>query len=60
VAIVGAGLVGLPIALGLMYRNIPVTIYEQALELKEIGAGLAISNTGKTCLNFLDPRLVEA
>jgi salicylate hydroxylase len=59
VAIIGAGLVGLPIALGLIHRNIPVTIYEQTFELKEIGAGVGISSNGKACLNFLDPRLAE-
>ncbi|KAL5603890.1 hypothetical protein FOVSG1_006640 [Fusarium oxysporum f. sp. vasinfectum] len=60
IAIIGAGLVGLPIALGLINRNIYVTIYEQTLELREIGAGLGISSNGKACLNFLDPRLAEA
>jgi salicylate hydroxylase len=59
VAIIGAGLVGLPIAIGLIHRNIPVTIYEQAFELKEIGAGIGISSNGKACLSFLDPRLPE-
>ncbi|KAH7471972.1 hypothetical protein FOMA001_g13194 [Fusarium oxysporum f. sp. matthiolae] len=59
IAIIGAGLVGLPIALGLIYRNIPVTIYEQTHALKEIGAGIGISGSGKACLNFLDPKLAE-
>lgn len=59
IAVIGAGLVGLPMALGLMHRNIPVTIYEQTCELKDIGAGIGISGIGKACLNFLDPKLAE-
>jgi hypothetical protein len=36
------GLSVFPFALGLMHRNIPVTIYEQGSGLKDSGAGIGI------------------
>lgn len=60
VAIVGGGLIGLHVALGLVRRNIPVTVYEQALELKEIGAGVGFSFNIVECMNTLDPRINKA
>jgi glycine/D-amino acid oxidase-like deaminating enzyme len=42
VAIVGAGLGGLAAALFLRKADIDVTVYEQARELHEVGAGIVV------------------
>ena len=50
VAIVGGGIGGLTAALALIRRGIDVDVYEQAPELRELGAGVQISaNVGSAC-----------
>ena len=46
VLIAGAGLGGLAAALALLRKGIDVDVYEQAAELKEVGAGVQISANG--------------
>jgi salicylate hydroxylase len=58
VAIVGGGIGGLAAALALIQRGIDVDVYEQAPELKELGAGVQISSNGTRVLYAL--RLGEA
>lgn len=53
VAIVGAGIGGLAAALAMLQRGIDVTVYEQAPELREVGAGIQISANGTRLLNSL-------
>jgi salicylate hydroxylase len=53
VAIVGAGLGGLAAALALVRRGVDVDVYEQALELRELGAGVQISANGTRVLHAL-------
>jgi len=53
VAIVGGGIGGLTAALGLPRHGIDVTVYEQATELKELGAGVQISPNGTKVLYSL-------
>ena len=43
VAVVGAGLGGLAAALFMRRAGLDVTVYEQALELREVGAGIVVS-----------------
>ena len=50
VLIVGAGIGGLTCALALLQRGIDVEVYEQAAELREIGAGVQISANGTRVL----------
>jgi salicylate hydroxylase len=50
VLIVGAGIGGLAAALALLRRGFDVDVYEQAPELKEVGAGVAISANGTAVL----------
>jgi salicylate hydroxylase len=43
VAVVGGGIGGLTLAIALVASDVPVTVYEQAPEHREIGAGVALS-----------------
>ena len=53
VAIIGAGIGGLTAALALIRQGIGVDVYEQAPELKELGAGVQISSNGTRVLYAL-------
>ena len=61
VAIVGAGLGGLAAALFMRRAGLDVTVYEQALELREVGAGIVVSPNMVRVLDKLGlaPRLSE-
>lgn len=50
IAIVGGGIGGLAAALALLKRGIDVTVYEQAPELREIGAGVQTTPNGTRVL----------
>ena len=53
VVVVGAGIGGLAAALALIQRGIDVDVYEQAPELRELGAGVQISANGTRVLHAL-------
>src|SRR3954471_23178164 len=53
VAIIGAGIGGLTAALALIRQGIGVDVYEQAPELRELGAGVQISSNGTRVLYAL-------
>jgi salicylate hydroxylase len=53
VVIVGGGIGGLAAALALVRRGIAVEVYEQAPELRELGAGVQISANGTRVLHAL-------
>jgi salicylate hydroxylase len=53
VLIAGAGIGGLTAALSLLKRGIDVDVYEQAAELKEVGAGVQLSANGTRALYAL-------
>ncbi len=53
VAIVGGGIGGLAAALAMLRHGIDVEVYEQAPELKELGAGVQISSNGTRVLYAL-------
>ena len=53
VAIVGGGIGGLTAALALIRLGVDVDVYEQAPELRELGAGVQISANGTRVLHAL-------
>lgn len=53
IGIVGGGIGGLTAALALLRRGFDVSVYEQAAELQEVGAGLQISPNGVRVLAAL-------
>jgi salicylate hydroxylase len=53
IAIVGAGIGGLTTAIALLRRGHDVTVFEQARELGELGAGLQIAANGSRVLRAL-------
>jgi len=55
VAIIGAGIAGLNLAIGLQARGISYHIYERALAFKEIGAGLGLSPNAERAMKALSP-----
>lgn len=59
IAIIGAGIIGAHVAIGLLNRNIPVTIYEQSNQVKEIGAGIGIPSVVVDCMTALHPGITQ-
>jgi 2-polyprenyl-6-methoxyphenol hydroxylase-like FAD-dependent oxidoreductase len=53
ILIAGAGIGGLAAALALLQRGFDVAVFEQAKELKEVGAGVQISANGTRVLDAL-------
>jgi salicylate hydroxylase len=53
ISIVGGGIGGLSAALALQHFGYRVRVFEQARELREVGAGVAISPNAMHALNFL-------
>ncbi|WP_417278428.1 FAD-dependent oxidoreductase [Celeribacter sp.] len=53
IAVLGAGVAGLAVAQALALRGASVTLYEQAPEITEVGAGLQISPNGARVLKAL-------
>lgn len=53
ISIVGGGIGGLSAALALQHFGYRVSVFEQARELREIGAGVAITPNAMHALNFL-------
>ena len=50
ISVVGGGIGGLTAALSLLRQGFDVDVYEQAVELKEVGAGVQISANGTRIL----------
>ena len=53
IAVIGGGIGGLAAALALLQRGVDVDVYEQSAQLKEVGAGIAISSNGTRVLDAL-------
>lgn len=59
-AIIGGGITGLMLGIALHKRNIQCTIYEQAPEFGEIGAGVSISRNAVKAMELIDRSVLGA
>ncbi|KAH7132405.1 hypothetical protein B0J11DRAFT_226434 [Dendryphion nanum] len=59
VALVGAGIGGLALAIGLSHLNVPFTIYESAAAFSAIGAGLGLGPNALRAMDLIDTRFRE-
>lgn len=60
VAIIGAGITGINLALGLQVRGVKFTLYERAAGFREIGAGIGFSPNAERAMEILDPAVRAA
>ncbi|RAL06628.1 FAD/NAD(P)-binding domain-containing protein [Aspergillus homomorphus CBS 101889] len=60
VAIVGGGIVGAALAIGLLARDINVTIYERSNCFSEVGAGIGFTPNAESAMKVLDPAIHAA
>lgn len=59
IAILGAGIGGLGLAIGLIKRGVPVTVYEAADAFSTIGAGIGFGPNSLTAIDLIDSRFRE-
>jgi salicylate hydroxylase len=59
VAIIGAGLGGLAVAIALHKRGINAQVYEKAQQLRPVGAGLSLFPNGLNTMEAIAPGIVE-
>jgi salicylate hydroxylase len=57
VAIIGAGIGGLTLAIGLLKENVPFVLYEAAAKYSVIGAGVGIGPNAVRAMYMIDPKL---
>jgi salicylate hydroxylase len=60
VAIIGAGITGVNLALGLQARNVPFTLYERAPCFRDIGAGIGFSPNAERAMPLLNPDILTS
>lgn len=59
-AVVGAGIIGVVTALGLLRAGHKVTVYERANDYFEVGAAMAFTGVARECMQQLNPSILEA
>jgi salicylate hydroxylase len=60
VAVIGGGISGLSLALALLDKSIPVTIYEAAPSFGEIGAGVSFGPNAVSAMSLIHPKIKGA
>lgn len=60
IAIVGGGISGVVLGLALIKRGLDVTIYEQAHQFGEIGAGVAFNSAATRAMEICSPDVYKA
>ncbi|KAL2827962.1 hypothetical protein BDW59DRAFT_53324 [Aspergillus cavernicola] len=60
IAIIGGGIIGIIVALGLLHRNINVTVYERAQKFTETSAGFSFSAGAREAMRSVSPKVLEA
>jgi salicylate hydroxylase len=56
IAIVGAGIGGLALAIGLNHLNVPYTLYESAPAFSAVGAGVGLGPNALSAMDMIDSR----
>ncbi|EXJ94475.1 hypothetical protein A1O1_02871 [Capronia coronata CBS 617.96] len=56
VAIIGAGIGGLALAIGLLKKNVPCTVYESASKFDAVGAGIGLGPNALRAIELMDPK----
>ncbi|KAI1390333.1 mannitol 1-phosphate dehydrogenase [Hypoxylon trugodes] len=59
IAILGAGIAGLAVAIGLIKRNVPVTVYEAADRFSVVGAGIGLGPNAMNAMDLINPNFRE-
>ncbi|KAH4309182.1 hypothetical protein HBH64_064320 [Parastagonospora nodorum] len=59
IAIVGAGIGGLALAIGLNHLNVPYTLYEAAPGFSAVGAGVGLGPNALSAMDMIDSRFRE-
>ncbi|KAK5174421.1 uncharacterized protein LTR77_001501 [Saxophila tyrrhenica] len=57
VAVLGAGIGGLAVAIALIKRGVPVTVYEAAENFSPVGAGIGLGPNSLLALDLINPQL---
>lgn len=60
VAVIGGGIGGLCLTIALLRRGIPVKVYEQAPEFKEIGLGIGLGPNSIAAMQLIDPAIAQS
>ncbi|KAF2235380.1 putative salicylate hydroxylase [Viridothelium virens] len=60
IAVVGAGIIGVITALGLLRAGHKVTVYEKADDYFEVGAAMSFTGVARECMERLNPCILEA
>jgi salicylate hydroxylase len=59
IAIIGAGIGGLALAIGLHRQNIPFTLYESAASYSAIGAGVGLGPNAQRAIDLISPEFTS-
>ncbi len=59
IAVIGAGLGGLAVAIALRKQGYDVQVYEKAKDFRPVGGGFGLLPNGLNFLDAIDPRIVE-
>ena len=57
IAIIGAGIGGIALAIGLCRQNIPYTLYEAAPAFSMVGAGVGLGPNAQRAMDLIEPKL---
>lgn len=58
-AIIGSGIGGLALAIGLLKRNVPVTVYEAAARFDAVGAGIGLGPNALRAMELMDEKFAK-